>query len=47
MENFTIYKNGKYDTIANLKIKINKQLPVVADRIDTFFRTQGGNYSKY
>ena len=37
MENFTIYKEGQYDYIANLKIKLKKKLPVVIKTVDNFF----------
>jgi len=39
MENFKIYRNGKYDTLANVKTKALPHLKTIINRIDGFFES--------
>ena len=37
MENIKIYRNGKYDVKANLKLKAQQKLPIIISKVDSFF----------
>ena len=37
MPEFKIYREGRYDRGANIKMKIKNQLPVMIQAIDNFF----------
>jgi len=37
MENFKIYKNGKYDTLQNVKMKAKPIVKGIIEKVDDFF----------
>jgi len=37
MNEFKIYRNGKYSTMDNLKFKARVKLPVILNKVDDFF----------
>ena len=37
MNDFKIYRDGKYDIKANIALKVKNRLPIIINKVDNFF----------